>query len=257
MSISAFPHLLTAREVLPDGARRLGVELSDEQIGRFAAYSSLLIEANERVNLTAVVEPGAIMRRHVLDSLSALPFLDSRAAEAGGSMSVVDVGSGAGLPGLVLAVMRSDWTFTLVDSVAKRARFLTRAVRWLDLANVAVVASRAEEFGRLAGRDRFDGCVARAVAPTPVLLEYCAPLVRSGGTILLYKNGDPERETVMVAPAARQLGCGPPRVEPVMSGLGVGDDRFLLIVEKREPTPRWFPRRVGAARSSPLRGSPR
>jgi 16S rRNA (guanine527-N7)-methyltransferase len=207
------------------------------------AYVRLLLEANARLNLTRVVEPDAVARLHLLDSLAALPLLPSAGI-------AVDLGSGGGVPGIVLALARPSVRWTLVDSVRRKAEALRSFVAALGLANVEVLAERAELLGRGPVRESFDLVTARACAALPVLTEYALPLLRIGGTLLAWKGRISAEELAAGAAASELLGGG----APVVRSAGVpalGDHRFILV-EKLRPTPARLPRRPGDPTRRPL-----
>jgi 16S rRNA (guanine527-N7)-methyltransferase len=209
-------------------------------------YVELLLEANQRMNLTRIVEPEAIARLHLLDALAALRWLDAWTPRR-----ALDIGSGGGMPGLVLALARRDVSWTLLDSVARKADAMRGFVDGLHLTRVSVVAARAEELGRHPEhRESYDLVTARALAALPVLLEYALPLARVGGHVLAWKGRMPERELDAGRAAARSLGGSAPILEP--SGFDVlGDHRFVVVTKER-PTPAAYPRRPGVPARRPL-----
>jgi 16S rRNA (guanine527-N7)-methyltransferase len=209
-------------------------------------FVGLLLDANTRLNLTRVVEPAAIARLHLLDSLAALPLLDGRAPR-----SAVDLGSGGGIPGLVLAMARPGMSWTLVDSVGKKADALRSFVSALGLTGVQVLAERAEAIGRdPAHRGGHDLVTARACAALPVVAELALPLLRKGGTLIAWKGPIADAELRSGAAAARILGGSAP--EAVASGFDeLGDHRFV-VVRKLAPTPSAYPRRPGVPARRPL-----
>jgi len=187
--------------------------------------------------LTAIRDPAEARRVHVDDALAALPLV------AGGP--VVDVGSGGGSPGLPLAVVRPELRFDLLEATAKKCAFLRR---WAaELPNVEVVCARAEEHAAAEGRDAYATALARALAPPPAAVEWCLPLVRPGGRLVLYA-AEEEGLAHRVAAAAEQVAGRLAEVVPVPGS----ERRRLLVVEKTGPTPERFPRRPGAARKRPL-----
>jgi 16S rRNA (guanine527-N7)-methyltransferase len=210
-----------------------------------ARYVGLLLDANARVNLTRIVEPVSVARLHLLDALSALPIFN-----AASPSRALDLGSGGGVPGIVLAIARPDVSWTLVDSVRKKADALRSFVAVLGLANVAVVAERAELLGRdPSHRERHDLLTARACAPLPVLAEYALPLLRIGGTVVAWKGRIGEGELAAGKAAADLLGG---RLELRPSGLAsLGDHQFALMTKER-PTPDPYPRRPGEPARRPL-----
>lgn len=207
-------------------------------------YVRLLLEANARLNLTRVVEPDAVARLHLLDALAALPLLPPSLGRA------LDLGSGGGVPGIVLAVARTDVRWTLLDSSRKKADALRGFATALGLANVEVRAERAEALGRGTERESFDLVTARACAALPVLLEYALPLARIGGSVLAWKGPISAEELTAGTVAASLLGGGTPEVHP--TGLAaLGGHRFVRIAKSR-PTPSRYPRRPGEPSRRPL-----
>jgi 16S rRNA (guanine527-N7)-methyltransferase len=215
-------------------------------------YVELLLAANARVNLTRIVEPAEVARLHLLDALSALPVLDALSPQR-----ALDLGSGGGVPGIVLALVRPDVSWTLVDSVGKKADAMRGFVEALDLRNVTVTADRAETLGHDAAyRERFDLVAARACAALPVLAEYALPLIRLGGVLVAWKGAVPADELRAGHVAAAQLGGGEPEMRP--AGIAALGDHCFVIVTKRRPTPDRFPRRPGEPARRPLgRGADR
>jgi 16S rRNA (guanine527-N7)-methyltransferase len=187
--------------------------------------------------LTAIRDLGEARRVHVDDALTALPFLDEG--------PVVDVGSGGGSPGIPLAAARPDLTFELLEATGRKCAFLRR---WAaELPNVEVVCERAEEHARAAGRDAYGTALARALAPPPVAVEWCLPLVRPGGRFVLFTTEAAELERRAAEAAAHVAG----RLDSAVSVLDA-ERRRLLVFEKTGPTPERFPRRPGTARKRPL-----
>ncbi|MGI8829063.1 MAG: 16S rRNA (guanine(527)-N(7))-methyltransferase RsmG [Candidatus Limnocylindria bacterium] len=209
-------------------------------------YVALLLEANERGNLTRIVAPDDVARLHLLDALSALPLIDSVAPDR-----ALDLGSGGGVPGIVLALARRDVAWTLVDSVRKKADALRGFVSVLGLTSVDVVAERAEVLGRdLAHRERYDVVTARACAALPVLVEYALPFLRVGGSLIAWKGRTEEEELRAGAAASHLLGGGDPVVR--LSGWEILGDHRFVIVPQLAPTPARYPRRPGEASRRPL-----
>jgi len=236
--------------ILSEHASRLGLELSDEQLARFAAYQRLLADGNQRANLTAITDPEGIQVRHFFDSLTAvLAFDDWR-----DSLRVVDLGSGAGFPGVPLKIVFPGIRLTLVESVTKKTAFLDTLVDRLDLGDVDVVTTRAEELARTEGyRGQFDLALARGVAPMSVLVEYALPLCKGHGTLVAWKGKDGPLETQAANNALSELGG------KVVGALSMNElspplppDRWLISVEKVRRTPGKYPRRVGVPAKQPL-----
>lgn len=246
MSTSASEPIVRSLPHLTAGLAALGIALAPPQVAQLARYRDLLLEWNQRFNLTAVTDPAAIEVRHFLDSLVALPILPPDAR------TLIDLGTGAGLPGLPLAIARPDLSVTLVDSVRKKVRFVEHVIADLALSNARAFWGRAEDLGRQPEhRERYGVATARAVAETAVLAEYALPLLRLGGVALLWKHGDLRAELGRAERALRLLGGGEPTVRPVRApGLEAG--RALVIVPKVRPTPRAYPRPPGRAKKAPL-----
>ena len=226
-------------------ARQFGLDLTAAQAAQLGRYSDMLVEWNENVNLTAITDEEGIAVKHFVDSLSALPLLPMGA-------SVVDVGTGAGFPGLPFAIARPDLKVTLLDSLDKRIKFLLAVTDALKLRNVRMQHGRAEEFGvKPEWRDSFDVSGARAVAGLPVLLEYCLPYVRKGGIFLAMKGPGADGEAASSERALKILGG---RIVEIRSFLLPGTDmeRNLVVVEKIAPTPKGYPRKSGKPSREPL-----
>lgn len=234
-----------------------GVTFDPGDLERLGLYLALLLDANTRFNLTAVRDPAEAWVRHVLDSLTLLPMI----AEAGasrepgadaGPVRVVDVGSGGGAPGLVLAASLPDAAFTLVEATGKKAKFLEETARGLGLTNVEVVCARAEDFGadRERGRDRFDAATARAVGSVAETAELTVPLLRVGGLALLTKGQRAEEEVAEAKQALYLLHAS-------LAGVVETPTGRIVVIEKRRATPRIYPRRPGEPKRSPLGVGPR
>lgn len=224
-----------------------GIHLTPQQCAALETYKRELLDWNQRVNLTAIREPEAVEAKHFLDSLSGLRVMGQRAEQR-----IVDVGTGAGFPGLVLKIARPSWQVTLVESVGKKVAFCRHIVATLGLEGVTVLHARAEEVGHdPAHREAYDWAVARAVARLPILAEYLLPLVRVGGHMLAQKGETGPAEAQAAEYAIRVLGGELERVVPVEVP-GVAEDRYLIVVRKVAPTPAKFPRRVGIPAKRPL-----
>jgi 16S rRNA (guanine527-N7)-methyltransferase len=225
----------------------LGEPLSPQQAATFERYATELVEWNQRFNLTTITEPAAIQTRHFLDSLSC--WLALRTAPPA---SLIDVGAGAGFPGLPLKILRPDLQLTLLESTAKKASFLEHIVQVLGLRDVTVLAQRAEDAGQApAHRERYDWAVARAVAPLPVLAEYLLPFVKVGGRMLAQKAKGAQDEVVAAAGALAKLGG---EFEDLISVQvpGLDEERWLVVIRKVAATPPAYPRRAGMPTKRPL-----
>ena len=231
--------------LLATTAAEWGLPLTQAQIDQFTIYADELRSWNERVNLTAITDRSQVIARHFLDSL--------RCALSWGAppQRLVDVGAGAGFPGLPLKILRPELQLTLVESVAKKTAFLQHLVEILGLSEVEIVAARAETVGRdVARRERYDVAVARAVAELRVLAEYCLPLCRAGGRFLAPKGRLVEGEVQAAQAALAALGGRLLAIEIVhLPGV---EPRSLVVVEKVAPTPPAYPRAVGVPAKRPL-----
>ena len=234
-------------EALRAAAAEAGIALSEAQLAAFTRYYELLIAWNEKMNLTALTAPGDVAVKHIIDSLTAYD-----AALFGGAPAVIDVGTGAGFPGLPLKIFAPDIRLTLMDSLGKRVRFLETVVSELGLTDVACIHARAEDAARdRAYREHYDIAVSRAVARLPVLLEYTLPFVRQGGTLLALKGRQYQEEVDEAARALKLLGGTLRDVRPVHLP-GLDDVRAVIIVRKERPTPRAYPRKAGTPAKKPL-----
>ena len=240
--------MATFEEILTARAAAAGLALTAEQIAQFAVYNEMLLDWNTRMNLTALTAPNDVAVKHIIDSLTAYdaPLFD--AAEA-----LIDVGTGAGLPGIPLAVYAPHIEVTLMDALAKRVRFLTEVTRAMHLTNVRCIHARAEEAARAKEhRAHYDIAVSRAVARMPVLLEYTLPFVRVGGSVLALKGRAYAEDAAEARGAAERLGGGAIAARPVQLP-GLDDVRAILTVVKERPTPKAYPRRAGQPEQCPLR----
>lgn len=239
------------RDLLIRCAAAYGVEVTPALADRLNIYARLLVEWNEKMNLTAITDPVGVVVKHFTDSLLAAPLLP------GGAFSLIDVGTGAGFPGVPLALLREDCSLTLLDSLNKRLVFLDALCRELGLP-VTLIHARAEEGGQQPRlREHFDAATARAVAALPTLCEYCLPFVKVGGRFIALKGPDADREQEAAARAVSLLGgrVTEQRVftlpaEPVE---GVEPmERRLVAIDKVRPTPPKYPRHGSKIAKQPL-----
>jgi 16S rRNA (guanine527-N7)-methyltransferase len=240
-----------ALEIVAAGAVRLGIPLDQEQRGQLERFVGLLLARNQQVNLTRIVEPDEVERRHLLDSLTcALPVRDELLG--GATWRCMDVGSGGGLPGIPLAIVFPSLRMTLLESVGKKVAFLREAVEALGLSGVTVRAERAEDAARdPIERDGYDLVIARALAPLPVALEWCLPLARPGGIVVLPRGSELASQLQDGRYAAGQL-AGRLRDPIPLDDPDLPPGRSLVVADKVGPTPKRFPRRPGLASKQPL-----
>jgi 16S rRNA (guanine527-N7)-methyltransferase len=234
---------------LREDAAEFGVQLSPEQLSALATYRDLLCEWNQRFNLTAIADPEEVLTKHFLDSLSV-----ARVLNLGRRKTLIDVGTGAGFPGLVLKIAYPHLRVTLLDSLEKRLRFLDRVAEELGLAEVFTVHARAEDAAKPGPgtlRERFDVVTARAVARLRVLAEWTLPFARLGGVMVAMKGPGVGAEVEEAGPALRRLGGRAERVEElVLPRTDVG--RSLVLIVKERATPKDLPRQPGSAKKDPL-----
>ncbi len=225
----------------------LGIQLSSIQLSALQSYESELLEWNKRFNLTAVRERDSIRIKHFLDSFTCL-----LAMHEAPPARLIDIGTGAGFPGIPIKILMPQCNLTLVESVAKKAEFCRHIVRHLHLDNTEVICGRAEDVGHEDNhRELYDWAVARAVARLPVLMEYLLPLVRIGGRVLAQKGEDALSETHNAEHAIKLLGGQMRQFIPV-SLPGVADERYLIVVDKIAATPDRYPRRTGIPSKNPI-----
>mgnify|MGYP000979483430 CR=1 FL=1 len=224
-----------------------GIDLSAAQQAMFAVYESELMLWNEKMNLTAVRDTEGIRIKHFLDSLTCAQVLGDMNGRA-----LIDIGTGAGFPGIPLKILFPEMRLVLVDSVGKKVDFCRHMLEKLCLQDSLALQARAEDLGLAeAHRERYDAAVARAVAGLPVLCEYLLPLVRPGGCILAQKGESAPDEAAQAEKAIRILGGGPAALTPVDLP-GLEDRRYLIRIPKDRPTPPGFPRRTGVPSRMPI-----
>jgi len=229
---------------IADIASRLEIQLDEKQSSQLAAYVRLLREWNERINLTAILDDEGIAVRHLLDSLTLLPML-------GAGHTLIDVGTGAGLPGLPLKIVQPDLQVTLLDALAKRVKFLDAVISELQLSGIITRHGRAEEAARLPVlREKFDIATARAVAALPALCEYCLPFVRPGGIFLAMKGQNAEKWQD-AQKAIRILGGEIAGIKEFELP-GTDMKRTILTIRKIAPTPSAYPRKAGKPEKEPI-----
>ena len=224
-----------------------GVELSEEQQEQFQVYEALLTDWNSRINLTAVRDAEGIRIKHFLDSLSCVTVLGDM-----NGRSLIDIGTGAGFPGIPLRIFYPEMRLTLVDSVGKKADFCQLAADTLHLKGVKVLKDRSEELGaNKEYREKFDAATARAVAGLPVLCEYLLPLVKVGGIMLAQKGESAPEEVNTAGNAIRKLGGADAELTEVVLP-EVEGKRYLVKIPKVRPTPAGYPRRTGLPLKKPI-----
>ena len=233
-------------EKMQEKSKDLGVRFSVKQIEQFFEYMNLLIEWNEKMNLTAITEPDEIILKHFIDSITILKELEE-------GSKLVDVGTGAGFPGIPLSIMNPTLKITLVDSLNKRLIFLQEVVNKLKLENIEIVHARAEEFGQNKKyREQFDISTSRAVANLATLSEYLIPLVKIGGKVISMKAAEAKQELNEAKKAIEVLGGTVEKVDEFnlpQSDIG----RTVIIIRKNKITPNKYPRKPGTPSKEPIK----
>jgi len=223
-----------------------GVEINDDIKNKLNTYGNLLVEWNEKMNLTAITDPEGVLYKHFYDCILFLKHIDIPQGA-----SVIDVGTGAGFPGMVLKIVRNDLDVTLLDSLNKRLIFLNEVINTLGLKGIKTIHSRAEDAGKNKGlRESFDIATARAVANLPVLMEYCTPLVKKGGLFVAMKGPTASEEAALCDNAIKILGCTKPEI--IFETLPGDDKRAFVRFKKISQTPPKYPRKPGDISKQPL-----
>ena len=230
------------RELLSQGLSALGLDA--DRAETLERFSSLLLEKNQVMNLTSITDPAAVAQLHLLDSAALLQFLDLSGKR------VVDVGTGAGCPGMPLRILKDDFDLTLLDSLGKRVNWLSEVCNELQLKRVQCVHARAEEFA-MQHREQFDVAASRAVAQLSILSELCLPLVKVGGQFAAMKSVYTEEEIAAAKSAIKTLGGRIAGVEDYTIPTS-GVVHRLVIIEKLSPTPKAYPRAFAKIKKSPL-----
>jgi len=238
-------------ELLIAGAKALPVSLKPEHLEAFRLYGEELADWNKDFNLTAITDNDGIQIRHFLDSLSCVLGMEDAGERLSGK-HIIDVGTGAGFPGIPLKIIRPGMRLTLLEATEKKVGYLRHVVKRLGLEGVTVLHGRAEELGQLPQhRERYDWAVARAVAEMPILAEYLLPLVRIGGRVLAQKGESAPAEVQRAEWAITQLGGRMRRLAQV-DLLGLAETRYLVLLDKIAATPPQYPRRPGVPTKRPL-----
>ncbi len=237
-------------DLLIAGAKELRITLAPEHLAAFRITYEELVSWNQKFNLTAITDYEGVQVRHFLDSLSCLSAMENR--ERLTDQRVIDVGTGAGFPGIPLKIVRPGIRLTLLEATEKKVHFLRHLVQRLGLEGVTVLHGRAEELGQAtAHRERYDWAVARAVAEMPILAEYLLPLVRIGGRALAQKGENAPAEVHRTEQAITRLGGHVRRLMPVELR-GLAETRYLVLVDKVAVTADQYPRRPGIPSKRPL-----
>ena len=227
---------------LIENAQKLKICLSQKQAELLMEYKNAVLEQNRTMNLTAITDEKDFIIKHILDSLSGVPFIDKQEGK------LIDVGCGGGFPSVPIAIALPNISVTAIDSTAKKVNFINNAVSKLKLNNICAETARAEDLGRGQMRGTFDFATARAVANLHILLELVTPLLKTGGKFIAYKAND--SETVDLQRALSVLNC---KINKILNlTLPNGDERCLIVIEKTAETPNTYPRQYSTIKNKPL-----
>ena len=227
-------------------SNKIGVKINEKEVQKFYDYMNLLLEWNEKINLTAITEMNDVILKHFVDSMTILKYVED-------NKKVVDVGTGAGFPGIPIAIMNDNVDITLLDSLNKRLLFLKEVIDKLNLKNVNTVHGRAEDFGQdKSTREKYDIAVSRAVANMSTLSEYLIPTVKTGGICICMKGAEIEQELEDAKKAIKEFGGKIERIEKFV--LPNSDmERNIIIIRKEKQTPNRYPRKAGTPAKEPIK----
>lgn len=242
MDFGNYPDMI----VFEKGLNDLGIQLSIHQKQQFIHYYELLIEKNKVMNLTAITEFNEVIHKHFIDSVSLVKVVQLK------DQKIMDLGTGAGFPGIPLKIVFPDIDIVLLDSLNKRILFLNEVIQTLGLKKIQAIHGRAEEYGRdVKHREQYDLCVSRAVAKLASLSEYCLPFVKKGGFFIPYKSGKVEAEVEESFNAIKILGAKLEKIEGFLLP-GTEIERTLVVLSKIKSTPKNYPRNAGKPSKEPL-----
>lgn len=226
-------------------AKKMQIELSNQQLEQFYLYMNLLLEWNEKINLTAITDPKEIILKHFIDSITIAPYLKN-------AQSILDIGTGAGFPGIPLAILENSKDFVLMDSLNKRIIFLQEVIQNIALTRVQAIHGRAEKLGKeKEHREHYDLVTSRAVAKLNILLEYMLPFVKVGGRCICMKSQEIEEELEEAKQAIELLGGKLERVDEII--LPESDvKRKIIVIQKVRQTPIKYPRKPGTPTKEPI-----
>ena len=234
------------KEKMINFSKKIDIEIEEEQLKKYFKYINLLLEKNKKINLTAITELDDIILKHFIDSMTVLKHIKE-------CRRLVDVGTGAGFPGIPIAIMRPDLQITLLDSLNKRIIFLDEVVKELDLKNIKTVHGRAEDFGQnMINREKYDIAVSRAVANMTTLSEYMIPLIKVGGKCIFMKGSEIEKELEDARFAIKELGGKIINIDNFKLP-DTDMERNVISIEKVKETPKIYPRKSGLPSKQPLK----
>ena len=236
--------------ILIDGAQKMGINLYKEQIKKFSRFLELLVQWNQKINLTSLKTPREIIIKHFLDSISCVKVINKYSDTEG--INIIDVGAGAGFPGMPIKIICPSIRLSLLEARKKKAVFLEKITGEMNFQQVEILNGRVETFGKSEDyRERYDIAISRAVARLNVLSEYCLPLVRVGGLFVAQKGRSYKEETEKSLKTVQVLGGELIGVENVLIPF-INQERYLLVIKKIKDTPSEYPRKVGLPQKRPL-----
>ncbi len=231
---------------LKEEAMQFGIELSEKQQDNFYNYMKLLLDWNEKINLTAITEPKEVITKHFVDSLSITPYMNE-------NDRILDIGTGAGFPGIPLKIVLEKNEIKLLDSLNKRINFLNEVIEKLELKNIQAIHGRAEEFNKIDGnRESYDIVVSRAVAKLNVLLEYMLPFVKLNGRCICMKSADTAEELKEAENAIKILGGEIEKIDEITLK-NTDIKRKIIVIKKINKTPNKYPRKAGTPTKEPIK----
>ena len=235
-------------KILIDFFEKNDIQYNDEMLNKLDAYMNGILQWNEHINLTAIKTPDDFVRKHFLDSLACICLPEYKKAELIG-----DMGTGAGFPGVPLAVLSPEKNFVLIDSLQKRLNVIKQLCEDIGIKNVTTVHGRAEDLGHMPQhREQYDLCLSRAVANLSVLSEFCLPLVRQGGYMIAYKGKDAQSELAQAQGAIKKLGGKTETIIPAPLDRA-GDEHKLILIKKTGSSGSKYPRKAGTPAKEPLK----
>lgn len=235
-------------KILKDALEKLNIEAADSRLSAFKTYMDGILELNSSINLTAITDPGEFIIKHYVDSAVCLNYEEYK-----GAKRIIDVGTGAGFPGIPLAILSEDKEFVLMDSLNKRLKIIDKLSSEAGITNVTTIHARAEELARnKEHREKYDLCVSRAVANLATLSEYCLPFIKTGGWFMAYKGPDADEEIRVASKAIEVLGG---RIEEVRDAKmeEYGISHRIVLIKKVRSTPKTYPRKAGTPSEKPIK----
>ena len=231
---------------MKDKMKRINIDITNKQVEKFFSYMNLLIEWNKKINLTTIIEPKEIIIKHFVDCGTILKYLKD-------GENIIDIGTGAGFPGIPIKILNENLNVTLVDSLNKRINFLNEVCIALDLENIELIHSRAEDLAKNKSyRENFDKSVSRAVANLTTLAEYDLPFIKKGGQMIAMKGVEIEKELQNAEKAINILGGKIIEVNK-FTLIDTDNKRSIVLIDKVKPTPKQFPRKAGKPLKEPIK----